>query len=99
MNISVKLYCRQDIHSLQKPVVYLSAAVSSTVVWLIFAYKLHGSHFGRSAQGAGRECVNKRLHWVCIGVKLSAYTAHKVNHMAVELHILIEINVHTVAVA
>ena len=37
MNISVKLYCRQDIHSMQKPLVYL---------FKTYIKKKKGSQFG-----------------------------------------------------
>ena len=38
MNISVKLYCRQDIHSLQKPLVYL---------FITFMFKKKEANLGR----------------------------------------------------
>ena len=76
-----------------------TTSVSTAVVRLQFGDDLHGPHLGCTAQRAGREGVDELLDAVGSLVERTAHTAHEVDNVTIELHVLIEIHFHTVAVA
>ena len=76
-----------------------ATTVGSTIMRFQFGDNLHRSHLWRTAQGAGWEGIDELLDVVGILIEGSAHTAHQVDDVAIKLHILIEIYLHTMAVA
>ena len=76
-----------------------ASAVGSAVVGLNLAYELHGPDLWRARERPRRERVHKGLDGVGTLVESTADAAHKVNDVAVILHILVEIDLHAVAIA
>ena len=76
-----------------------ATTIGATVVWLHFTDELHCTDFRRSAQSTGRKCVNECLDRICTIFQLSADATHKVNDMAVVLHIFVEVHFDVVTVA
>ena len=76
-----------------------ATAIGSTIVRFQFGDDLHRPHLWRTAQGTGWEGIDELLDVVGILIESSAHTAHQVDDMAIKLHILIEIYLHTMAVA
>lgn len=76
-----------------------TATVGSTVMRLQFGDNLHRPYLWSTAQGTGREGIDKLLDMVGILIQGSAHTAHQVDDVAIELHIFIEIYLHAMAVA
>ena len=76
-----------------------TTSVGSAVVRFYFADKLHGTYLGRTAQGSGRESVDKGLERICSVVQSTADAAHQMDDMAVELDFLISLYVDRFTVA
>ena len=76
-----------------------ATAIGSTIVRFQFGDDLHRPHLWRTAQGTGWEGIDELLDVVGILIEGSAHTAHQVDDVAIKLHILIEIYLHTMAVA
>ena len=63
-----------------------------------FADKLHGTYLGRTAQGSGRESVDKGLERICSVVQSTADAAHQMDDMAVVLGFFVEYYPYVVAI-
>ena len=66
---------------------------------LVLADELHRPHLGGTAQRSGRERVDEGLHGVGSFVELARHTTHEVDDVAVVLKVLVEVDLHVVAVA
>ena len=66
---------------------------------LILAYQLHRPHLGRTRKSAGGKRVDERLHGVGVVVERAADARHEVYHVGVVLQVLVELHLHSVAVA
>ena len=76
-----------------------ATTIGAAVVRLVLADELHGLYLGCARQCAGGERIDECLHLVGIIVHLSAHSAHEVNNVAVELHLLVGVYLYIVAVA
>ena len=61
--------------------------------------QLHGTHFRGTAEGSCREGVDIRFHRIAIIVYFTADTGNQMDHMAVVLHLFVEIDLYVVCVA
>ena len=64
-----------------------AATVDHAVVGLYLINKLHGSHFGRTAEGASRECAGIELEHIGPLGQVCPDTRHHVNHVGVVLYL------------
>ena len=64
----------------------------------ILADELHRTNFGRTAERTCGEGVEECQDGVGFLVQLARHTAHQMDDMAVVLHVLVEIYLHTMAI-
>ncbi len=69
-----------------------TTAVSSPVVRFYFRDQLHGPHLGCSREGTGREGIEESTDAVGTFIECATHPRDQVDHMRIELRLLIEID-------